>query len=58
MHFTGLEQAYSSHDDWLVDLQVYPEFQSLRSELRFHSLGRRVGLIHQETHLEAITHSE
>jgi TolB-like protein/Tfp pilus assembly protein PilF len=44
--FHWLEQAYSSHDEWLVYLGVYPEFEMLRSDLRFHSLERRVGLIH------------
>jgi hypothetical protein len=40
-----LEEAYRQHDEWLVYLRVYPEFQKLRSEQRFINLERRIGLI-------------
>jgi TolB-like protein/DNA-binding winged helix-turn-helix (wHTH) protein/Tfp pilus assembly protein PilF len=43
--FHWLDQAVKSHDEWLVYLRVYPEFQSLRSDARFQALERRVGLI-------------
>lgn len=43
--FYWLDQALKSHDEWLVYLRVYPEFQSLRSDARFQVLERRVGLI-------------
>lgn len=43
--FRWLEQAYSQHDEWLVYLRVYPEFQNLRSDPRFEDLQRRIGLI-------------
>ncbi len=42
--FHWLDQAVKSHDEWLVYLRVYPEFQSLRSDARFQVLERRVGL--------------
>lgn len=40
-----LREAYSQHDEWLVYLRVYPEFQGLRSERDFVDLERRIGLI-------------
>lgn len=43
--FRWLEDAYSQHDEWLVYLRVYPEFQNLRSDSRFQNLERRIGLI-------------
>jgi TolB-like protein/DNA-binding winged helix-turn-helix (wHTH) protein/Tfp pilus assembly protein PilF len=43
--FRWLDRAFHSHDEWLVYLRVYPEFQSLRSDPRFRDLERRVGLI-------------
>jgi TolB-like protein/DNA-binding winged helix-turn-helix (wHTH) protein/Tfp pilus assembly protein PilF len=39
-----LEKAYRDRDEWLVYLKVYPEFDPLRSDSRFRSLVRRVGL--------------
>jgi TolB-like protein/DNA-binding winged helix-turn-helix (wHTH) protein/Flp pilus assembly protein TadD len=39
-----LEEAYNQHDEWLVYLHVYPEFDRLRSDRRFQDLERRVGL--------------
>ncbi|HLW53065.1 MAG TPA: winged helix-turn-helix domain-containing protein [Candidatus Angelobacter sp.] len=39
-----LAEAYSQHDEWLVYLHVYPEFQNLHSQQRFIDLERRIGL--------------
>jgi TolB-like protein/DNA-binding winged helix-turn-helix (wHTH) protein/Flp pilus assembly protein TadD len=43
--YRWLERAVDSHDEWLVYLRVYPEFQGFRSDQRFQALERRVGLI-------------
>jgi TolB-like protein/Tfp pilus assembly protein PilF len=39
-----LEKAYEKHSDYLVRLKVDPLFDGLRSEPRFESLLRRIGL--------------
>jgi TolB-like protein/Flp pilus assembly protein TadD len=40
-----LEKAYEEKDDWLVVLNVVPEFKSLREEPRFQDLLRRIGFL-------------
>jgi hypothetical protein len=42
--FALLETAYRAHDLQLQYLGVAPEFDPLRSDLRFQDLMRRVGL--------------
>lgn len=42
--FHWLEEAYRAHDVGLIYLKVDPCFDSLRSDLRFQNLIRRVGL--------------
>jgi serine/threonine protein kinase/tetratricopeptide (TPR) repeat protein len=39
-----LEKAYDEHDSGLVSLGVDPLFKSVRSDARFHSLLKRLGL--------------
>lgn len=39
-----LEKAYRDRDEWMIYLKVYPEFDPLRSDPRFKSLVKRVGL--------------
>ena len=41
--FAWLEKAYEERSDWLVDLNVEPRLDSLRSDPRFADLLRRVG---------------
>jgi TolB-like protein/Tfp pilus assembly protein PilF len=43
--FNWMEKLYKECNDWLVWLRVGPEFDPLRSDARFDSLLRRVGLI-------------
>jgi serine/threonine-protein kinase len=43
--FEWLEKAYEEHDRWLAWLKVDPVFDSLRSDARFSSLLKRVGLL-------------
>jgi TolB-like protein/Tfp pilus assembly protein PilF len=43
--FNWMEKLYKECNDWLVWLQVGPEFDTLRSDARFDSLLRRVGFI-------------
>jgi adenylate cyclase len=42
--FAWLEKAYSEQDSFLSLLQVYPSFDSLRSDRRYASLLRRIGI--------------
>jgi tetratricopeptide (TPR) repeat protein len=42
--FDWMEKLYGDRNDWLVWLRVGPEFNPLRSDGRFDSLLRRVGL--------------
>jgi tetratricopeptide (TPR) repeat protein len=42
--FASLERAYTAHDLQLVFLKVDPDYDTLRSDLRFQDLLRRVGL--------------
>jgi serine/threonine-protein kinase len=42
--FAWLEKAYDERAPWLVSLKSDPAFDPLRSDRRFHDLGRRVGL--------------
>jgi serine/threonine-protein kinase len=39
-----LEQAVEERDGWLVYIDVFPRFESLRGEPRFQDVLRRVGL--------------
>ena len=41
---TCLEKAYQARDEYLVYLNVYPEFSALHSSPRFQSLARSIGL--------------
>ena len=40
-----LRTAYDQHDEWMVYLHVYPEFDGLRSDDRFRGLERQVGMV-------------
>ena len=42
--FEWLEKAYESRSLWLIFLNVHPMFEELRSDSRFKSLVRRMGL--------------
>lgn len=42
--FDWLERAHAERSSWLVSLKVEPLFNSIRSDLRFADLVRRVGL--------------
>jgi len=42
--FVWLEKAYSQHSNILMTLRVDPMYDDLRSDPRFQSLLRRVGL--------------
>ena len=42
--FQLLEKAYTEHSFHLVNLNVSPQFKSVRSDPRFQDLVRRVGL--------------
>src|SRR5262245_5745901 len=42
--FAYLEKAYSQHSNTLVTLKVEPLFNSLRDDVRFQQMQRRVGL--------------
>jgi len=39
-----LEQAITERDGWLVFMNSFPRFESLRGEPRFENILRRVGL--------------
>jgi eukaryotic-like serine/threonine-protein kinase len=41
--FRWLEKAYEQHDSVLVEINTYPEFDSLRSDSRYADLIRRIG---------------
>jgi eukaryotic-like serine/threonine-protein kinase len=41
--FAWLEKGYQQHDFWLTFLTREPEYDSLRSDLRFQELVRRIG---------------
>jgi eukaryotic-like serine/threonine-protein kinase len=41
--FRWLEKAYQQHDSQLVELKVYPAYDSLRSDPRYADLIRRIG---------------
>ena len=43
--FEWLEKAYEQRDQWLAWLRVYPILDSLRSDIRFTDLMRRVNLV-------------
>lgn len=40
-----LEKAWQSRDEYLVYLNVYPEFRNLHSDKRFQAIQRRIGLL-------------
>ena len=40
-----LEKAYQGRDEYLVYLNVYPEFQNLHSDKRFQAIERQIGLL-------------
>ena len=40
-----LRTAYDQHDEWMVYLNIYPEFDTLRADQRFLNLERQVGAI-------------
>jgi TolB-like protein/DNA-binding winged helix-turn-helix (wHTH) protein/Flp pilus assembly protein TadD len=40
-----LERAYSGRDEYLVYLNVYPEFRVLHADPRFQDLARRIGFV-------------
>jgi tetratricopeptide (TPR) repeat protein len=42
-----LERAYQRRDEYLVYLNVYPEFRDLHSDPRFQNILRKIGLITQ-----------
>ena len=42
--FELLEVAYQERISFLIFLGVYPTFNSLRSDPRFHEMLRRIGL--------------
>lgn len=40
-----LERGYVKRDQWLIELQAWPWFDSLRSDARFQDLLRRIGIL-------------
>ena len=40
-----LEKAWQERDEYLVYLNVYPEFRNLHSDKRFQAIQRRIGLL-------------
>jgi hypothetical protein len=42
--FEWLEKAYQSHNPWLINVNVEPQMDSLRSDPRFAPLLRRLGI--------------
>jgi tetratricopeptide (TPR) repeat protein len=42
--FQSLEKAYAEHSFHLVNLNVSPQFKSVRSDPRFQDLAQRIGL--------------
>ena len=40
----GWTEAYKEHDQFLVYMNVYPEFDAVRDDPRFQDLVRRVGI--------------
>jgi len=47
--FKFLEDAYEKRDEWLIWLGTEPKLDDLRSDPRFHSLLKRVGLTGNES---------
>ena len=44
--FEWLEKAYREHEPWLFFLNTDPQFESLRPDLRFADLVKRIGIPH------------
>ena len=42
--FEWLKKALDEHDNWLVELEVDPKFDNLRSDPRFQDLLHQIGL--------------
>ncbi|MFQ5636436.1 MAG: hypothetical protein ACE5IR_00395 [bacterium] len=42
MHW--LEKAYNERNRYLSDMEIHPEFDSLRSDPRYKALARKMGL--------------
>lgn len=42
--FSWLDKAYAEHDEWMVYLNIYPEFDALHSDPRFEAIVRRLRL--------------
>ena len=38
-----LEHAYKARDEYLVYLNIYPEFRDLHADLRFQEILRKIG---------------
>ena len=46
--FEWLERGYQERDHWLVEIEAWPWFDSMRDDARYRSLLRRVNLWHSE----------
>ena len=42
--FAALQQSFEKREHWLLYIKTAPQFDSLRSDPRFHDLLRRIGL--------------